>query len=559
MSTSEETKITSEEAKTTGEETETASVVQESGEFNLGTLCFFILNLAIIIPRLVKSFSFLGLVGTIIILLAMFYVVVIRQKSEAAACRDLPVLLFFDVLVYLVTDYKSLLHNFMAAEGGILRGSIGTWPIILLLAGLVICVLMRHKTAAVWWKTLGKTLIGAAIVMQNWSDGEIMDPVFYRGGAYFLALVLLFAVAWFVSCVIAGYADPTTSKRNNRLANILLLVLTLLCTVDMAATYEFTDGLEEAFLAFPTSGLAWWKVLIVLLVLLAATLVAHVEEETAPYQFDSLFFGFAASGLVLLKVLAIAYFSFNWIIFLVFLLSAMRCLRNETKQAKTLKMSNPNFRSVQFAALLVATLLIKSNLWINVIILAVYAWVFYVTRGKNKDGKRGLPFWLGLLLFPVVFAMAYIWQLRFDAKESILLLLLAFAVAAGAMIILHWPYPDKPEVPKKLKCLLCLFMLVLCLIAMWQRSTRVHIGAAEESGVAEVGILMPNGENKLKSVSYYWSDATGEMIGTEQKTSVSMSLIAMKIRGEKLTVTITDSNGREITRTQWFPAWQIPR
>ena len=80
-------------------------------------------------------------------------------------------------------------------------------------------------------------------------------------------------------------------------------------------------------------------------------------------------------------------------------------------------------------------------------IVAAYTLVFYETAEKRNSGKYKLCHWLTILSAPAVYAVAYIWHMRFSL-DTVIMLALMYAVFAGVMIILHWPHPDTVEAMK---------------------------------------------------------------------------------------------------------------
>ncbi len=110
---------------------------------------------------------------------------------------------------------------------------------------------------------------------------------------------------------------------------------------------------------------------------------------------------------------------------------------------------------------------------------------------------------------PAVYAVAYIWHMRFSL-DTVIMLALMYAVFAGVMIILHWPHPDKLMVPRGYKVAVCAMMVLLCLIAVGRFGAKVNVEFDDKAAVIEIGARGKN--NSIRSAEYRWSTITGETI-----------------------------------------------
>ena len=518
-------------------------------------LIFFVLNLALTIPYVVKHYSQWSLAGAVTIMLIAFYVIIMKPNADTPASKDLPLLLFFDACVYLVMSYRALIDNFQILYLELVIDNMAEECRLLIFAGLALNLFTPKKPTFLWIKGIGKTTVGAALIIDIWSNGHIFEPSFYLNGDSFLSFYLICSVIWYISCIIAVHVEPASLKRNNRLSNILLLVFFVLCTAENLIIQEFVIGIKDVMFSIPNVNFAWWKVILSAGVLVGCAVAAY-DYANDTMGVDSLVLCFLASAILLLKNLMCNYFTFSWVVFLIFLISSISCLRNEKRQNKTLRMDSPVYLTVQFVVLFGAIHMIKAGLWINVIVLSVYTLIFYTTTGKEKNKTHAVRFWITILSAPTVYAIAYIWQMRF-ARETVVIILLAFAVSVGVMIILNWPHPDKQKVPKGFKMLICLFMVMLCWISMGRYGAKVNVEFEDSTKTAVVEIEAKGKKNGIKTVKYYWSDISGEMIGSEKTMATKGAEIPIK--GEKLTIVITDINGVITTKNEWYPDWLLSK
>lgn len=516
-------------------------------------ILFFLLNLALVVPFVVQNYSHWGLGGAALVMLIAFFAIVIRTGEDIPATRDIPRLLFFDVLAYLAVSYQGLIDNFLVGDLDYMISDMEGGSLTLFIAGLALGIFVPKKPSSVWLKGIGKTAIGAAIIMMFWSDGNLLDPKFHSGGDTFLAFYLLWAVVWNFFCVVAGRIDYGSIKRNGRLTNILLLILAAACFLEYNLIQGYIYGLKDMMLSIPTDWFVWWKVVLAVAVLLGCA-VASYDYEKQTSGTDAVMLAILASAIILLKALLCNYFSFNWVIFAIFMVCSVRCLRNERNGMYTMRMSTPIYMGVQLLVLLGAVWMIKAGLWISVIIIAVYVYLFYSGIGKECTHKQELRWWITILSVPAVLAISYIWQMRFS-METVVLIGVFFVVMTAVMIILSWEHPDELTVPREYKILLCIFMAVLCLVAASRFGSTVDVEFNAADGSVHVEAEARGKENQVTSIVYSWSDITGEK--TVEESVMSIYGTNIPIKGEKLTVVVTDANGVTTTKTAWYPHWLI--
>lgn len=516
-------------------------------------LIFFVLNLALVIPFIVENYTHWGLGAAFLIMLWAFFRCVVKSVDLAPAAVNIPRLLFFDLLVYLAVSYEKLAAHFFGQNFLDLLDNMSGNGIYLLLVGIVInIVISKKKVKHQWLRNLIKVIIGAAFVLMIWSEGNLLHPVFHEGGEIIFIFYLMFSVMWFTFCSISYHLNIDAVKRNGRLSNLLLILLVLFCSTEFELAMEFAMDFRSFLLDMPYDGLAWWKVLLGAVILVGCAVVTY-DRENGTMGADSLVLCFIASAMLLLRVLMDNYFLHSWIIFIVFLFSCLRCLKNERNGKKTLRLNSLAYTAVQIAVLIGAVLLLKASLWIDLVIIALYTLIFYNFAAKGTAAKQPRCFWLVLLSAPAVYAIAHIWQTRFHT-ETLVLILMAYAVFAGAMLLLHASHPEDLKVPKAYKAILCAFLALLCWFAMSSHGVRVDIQPDllwEEAYVE----ITPNGkDNAVTGAQYQWKTRTGETLSMGELPEAGTPI---PIEGEVLTVTVTDAYGARTTKTQWYPDWLI--
>lgn len=515
---------------------------------------FFVLNLVCILPYIVKHYSHLGAGIAACILLLMFFLTVLRSDADIPAGRNLPLLGFLDVCILLGLSFQELKIRFdldgLSRAFGQTEGKQCIW---LLLAGLVLCVLPVGASLAVWLKGLGRTAIGASILLLLWSNGQLPEPLFADGAKAFLVFYLLCALAWYAMCVASYTVDQGVLRRNNWLSWLLLAVFCVLCLAETALVQEAMVPIRNWLLAMPGASLAWWKAVLAMAVLTGCAIAAY-DYDYGHMGPDSLVLSALGGGILLLRVLLSSYFAFSWMVLLVFLAGAFRCLQNEMKQIKTLRLSSPVYLIAQTVVLLLAVCLLRRGLWVLTVLFIVYGMVFYATFGKMKTPSRQLCRWLVTLSCPAVLALGYIWQMRF-IPESCLLLAAIYGVFAFVIILLLWPHPSGQASPDGYKLVVCIAMVLLCLVTATRYGARARIAFRPEEGTVHVELEARGRDNEIASAMYHWSGIIGEPLSEEVPLSAGETEIP--IQGEKLTIVVTDTHGSRTTITDWYPSWML--
>lgn len=517
-------------------------------------LIFFALNLLLVIPWALKRYSPWGWAGAAVILLLMFLFTVHIPDADYAASRSLPFIGFFDVCIWAVLSWQRLVEQFSLDNAAAIFERLEVNPcFILMLAMLVLGIFLQNGPRGLWAGGLGRAAAGAFFILLLCSDCMLPRPSFYSGTQGFFVLYLLCSVGWLFLCAAAYYTDPQTQPVSNCLTWLLLAALLILCVTETSLIQPLASAVWEWLLDVPSAGLAWWKVLLAAVVLTGASVAAY-DYDGRKMGPDSLVLGILAGGVLLLRILISRYFAFHWVLFLTFLTGSLRCLYNECRQAKTLRFTSSVYLTVQLAVLVLAAQMLKTGLWLLVILLCVYGLVFYATVGKTAAPGYRLFHWLTVLSCPAVLAVGYIWQ-RCFVKESCIFVLVMYAVFAFAILILSWRHPDQRICPDVYKWILCGFMTVLCLIAATRHGTRVQVTFHKEDCTAVIALEAQGKGNTVASASIRWGRLIGEGSGEERVLSAAETTVP--IEDEKLTIVVTDAYGSTTTVTDWYPRWLL--
>lgn len=516
-------------------------------------IIFFVLNLFLMVPYIIKHYSLWGAAGTGVILLLAFLWTVLG--TDGCAVRNVPLLLFCDVCVVLILSYQMLYECFATNHIPAIFESLAKKPlcILLMLTGAVLGFVPFKNALVIWGKGLGKTLLGAGLFVLIWGGGiSWRGPLFQNKSVHAsFCLYLLCALLWWAFCAASYYAVPDSFRRNNWLSWLLLAVFFTLCLTETSLVQTFITTRWEWLLTVPNAVLPWWKAVLTVSVLAGCAIAAYDYDRDCMGA-DSLLLGTLAGGVLLLRVLLSRYFAFSWGIALAFLAGSLRCAYNEGKHMRTIRLTSTKYMIGQTAVLLLATEFFKRGLWILVCILCVYGLIFYATAGKPAAKKRQIVYWLIALSCPATLAVGYIWRMRF-LLESCVMVAVSYVVLALVLVVLHWPHPDKRGSSNIYKWIVCGFMTLLCVLSVFRYGTKVRI--TFDANKALVVLEARGDENRVQSAVYQWSSAVGEHIGRDGRLSAGETRIP--IEGEKVTIVVTDAFGATTTVTDWYPHWLL--
>lgn len=514
-------------------------------------LIFFALNLLLVVPRALRLYSPVGLAGTAVILLVMFLLTVYKSDAGRPASRNLPLMGVLDVCIFAVQSYQQLRFMFNPDNIERLLSNLNPSIYLLLMVPTIAVGIVFRKI--LWLGGVGRAAAGAVFILAVFSDGEIPIPHFYGDIKYFFVLYLLCAVGWLILCAIAYYTDPKTLTASMWLSWALLAALFVLCTAATGMVPALAAATRGYIMELSRVGLAWWKVLLAA-VALAGGCVAAYDYDNRKMGSDSVVLGAMASGFLLMRILISFYVIFNWILFPVFLAGSLRCLYDEARKAKTLRLIAPVYLPVQLAVLVLADYLMKTGLWMLAILICVYTVVFYATAGKHTTPGYRRFHWLVVLSCPAVLAAGYIWH-RCFTLWSLVLIGMMYVVFAFAIVLLEWPHPGNQDSPDTYKWIVCGFMALLCLITLTRYGAKVRVTFIEEDNSAVITVDARGKDNAVTYAEISWSGLTGESSGRERPLLAGETILP--IEDEKLTIVVTDAYGVTTTVTDWYPKWRL--
>lgn len=504
-------------------------------------LIYFALDLALILPRVVRQFTPLGAGLSALILAAAFFVTVVRSHPSAPAAAGLPVLLFCDVLVLLVLSYPSLVYD-LSRFTQMWSGIWLVFPLWLPLAGAALSLAPIPEPFTLWAKGLGWAGLGGYCARLAWANSAAE-----AGGGAAVLLYLLCLGVWYAACA-AAHLTGDTLRRDRWLSRVLLAVFAVL---SLAASPLLLDRFAAACRwcrSIPEGGFSWWQVIAATAALAGCAIAACDFPGRRPGA-DCLVLGGLAGLLLLLRTLVSCYSPVGLAAPVVYLAGLLRCVRNEGAGRRTLSLSSLTYLAAQTGALILALWLLSRGLWPVAAALAVYALVFHALGDKTARPHPLLLDWLLRLSLPAVLAMGYLWRLGFH-PGSLLFLAAACGVLALVMVVLQWSNPAGRTGPAGLNWSLCGLMALLSLSVCLRFGADVRLVHIPNDPTVQVEVAARGRDNEVRSAVYCWYDWTGNPLGREQ--SLGSGVTEMGVAGDRLEITVEDSRGVRTRATGWY-------
>ena len=518
--------------------------------WDINCLVFFILNLIWIAPTLLSHMSdslVWEIVASVVLLIASFFFTVVKAKKNQAAYCNVPTLMFFNALALMSLESQTLIDSFNEETLAQTLESIGQTGVIPFAVGLVLALFASKSVGRLWLQAIGKTMVGGALVIAF--VGSPMDPINGLTIPFYL-FYLVFSVLWFVMCAAVCYADRTCYLRVKRISSAMLLLFYLLAFVSPGTIWRFASTLKDWFLSMPMETFSWGKVLLAVVLLAVGAFLANSDKSIYSIGKDSAVLLILAEAILLIKLLMTYYFIVSWVVFVLFILSSLMCIKNECNGKLSFgKISTPLYLCVQTVFFLATVFLVKEWLWICYIVLVLYLLFIYRADASDQDSAG---FWIGLMAGPTLFAAGYIWE-RCMHTETMVLLGIVFVVHAVAAAFIYVRRPDGKTGPKRFKLLLVASLVIGCIMIAASFGAKVDV--AFESDRSVVHIVAESDDFEIDSAVFFWRDSRGNELGKSNVLPTGGTATAIK--GEMLTVVITDARGIVTRKTVWYPHWLL--
>ncbi len=526
----------------------------EKIKFPIGTslrvnkLIYFCLNLVLILPLIIDNFSPIGAgISATIIVIALLGVV-IRNDIYVSAGAYLTSYMFFDLCIYLGLNFESLKNSFSIDDLEDVSETFGTSGCLhLALFGIVVAFVGMIARRLTWLTGVGGGAIGVSIILSVWSNCDFKNFLMLKGGGVVLVTFLVAVLCWTVSLELAVRIAPHKKAVNVWMGILVLAILIVLWTTETSFVNSIVESLDGNMSG---SFVTWWKVILACIVLLVCS-VAMFDAEHKEYQMgdDSFVTAAIAVWIFALKVLTEVDFIYGFALFVALVASTMKCLSNEIDNQSTCRLKTHYYLIAELIAFLISLWMLNAGYWINVVVTLVFAIMFYAQYERMKMPEHKNLLWISLISLFICEAVAWQMKMHFSVY-GIIILACVFLVAVATVLVVNRSHPDEIIPDKHYKIAICFCVALLCVISM-QTTVKVNAEVAESNNSIQLNIEAKEDDITIENIEYKWQDILGRQI--DESVSTKDMHQKLDVKGNILTVKVTDSDGYVATYYYWFP------
>lgn len=510
---------------------------------------YFGINTLAMLAFLFSNFSLINL-GVFAVTAALaLYFSVLRNKEREPACAFLPVLLFFDVLLYFGLHAHSLWECFSTDQFHVPPDLV----IIVAIGGAALA-LIGVAPSRRWIGWLGSLLFGAALISAVWAEGDLARLAFQQTPEIktLLLLYVLLTALWFFCVKISdraatddGYSQ--VARRNSWLTVILLSLFAGANLLERDWIISLLPRWEEAVHDLPADMLVWWKVLIAALILAvcAAALCEFKDKSIGTDAYVMLSF----MGAIFLSTLLYAcFFPLKWVVLLVYAQLAVTPIRAFAKGLAQFRLRYEKYFAAVLLLSTLGTVFLQYNLWLNLLVTAVVTVAIYHLSKPELRKQYGRLFWCAAVLSISAECAGLLLALRWHTANLIMLTLVT-VMALVTMLILNMPHPAGKRPRGILGGAVCVFFALICAVLMARHGVKIDLCRSELTAQIEVKAAPRGGDNEIVSLRCGWSDLGQEapVISTDLHSTEE----TLAIEGDRLTIEAVDRYGVRTTRTVW--------
>ena|GEM_PF-6654823 len=531
-----------------------------SGGYNKETkIGVFIANILLILPYVINNHTNISLIAAAAILLLLF-VILYKSDINVPAVVYIPIVVLADISIYIGLHFEVLKKAFNPKYYQYLYKGLKGSDIVLWLyvVGILLFVfgLFSSKNRNAWFTGAGCTIVLEAAVMKLRSNADIKALSFDGYGASLFTWIFILGMVWVVFSQYTALTMPK-HKEYYRLAEIIIVsaVLTLITAETKYFDNVWSDW-ASALLELPHTLFAWWKVLLVTVVMIIGSYI-KVDDSGYRFRVDSYALIISAELIFSIKLMMCNYFPYCWILLIGLIIGTFKCMLNDYSNHKTtLHLDSASYMVVQYIVFVLILFMLKNGLWINLIISIVWGMAFYNEIFVKKKSPRNRSNWFMFLLCIVSEVIAWMWQFRFSIPAMFMLALVSGGVFFTLWII-NTKHPAFVPAPNSIRWILCVGMIVLCLLIMNKYGTKIKFKADKVPTSQTVTVILDarGKKNTIGEAYYFWRDKYGRK--TSKPVNVKGDSSDIHIKDEILTVVTTDSHGVRTTNYYWYPHWLL--
>ena len=527
-----------------------------SGKTNkINKYILFGVNTLFLVLYLIRHYSLIGMISFAVLSLILFFVMC-RSDDRLPAAAYIPFIILFDALIYIGINFEALRTAFRFSDFWDVIKSFNWVVLVICIIGIfeIIVGLGSKRPSS---SAIGGGLFLNAFVLRLWSNCDIKAFKFLGEGGFVFGISLTAALIWIVICVFIENAAPDKNK-GTTVIGILLTILAVLfvCTVQPYIRRMLPEW-QVSFYRFPKGAFAYWRVIAVFILGIAGAVVLS-GFEAVEYKYltaDTYAVIILSEGLFFFRILMNIYFTHNWILLIFLVFSVLHHMKKDyigEFNAKY-KINHLVFLVLEFLAFILAAVLIRNGLWLNLIISIVFGIYFVNEITRNTVGKHAVGFWNMILFCIFAETAAYLWRRHFSLS-GLLLLAAAFAGSIIAMQILNGKNPVDAGPDKRLRSAVCLAFGLVAILSLVRFGIGVKTSYFPDKEQVSVE-FSTKGDNILTEAYAYRRDNLGRK--DEKTTLRTKGQNKLDLSKGTITVAATNKKGIEKSVVIWYPYWQI--
>lgn len=520
-------------------------------------IIYYIINLIPMLILMIRFFSVRGFITTLILSGILLFVMIFKVDFERKSASYLSLIFFMDICI-VIGIFSETLQNHIQIENLVsFWKGITIQTIICLCIGFVMGLISLQKEKTYWLSWVGAELVGIAVILQLFGNGDLLSPVLKDGGKEILTLFIAGAGIWFFLSQISVLFDWGKRAFNMRMGFVLLLAVLFLFITEQAYINQLLPNIISFYQNLSISIFAWWKVLLSVGIMVVAGIVLlqkPLDKDDFSDEESGIVCFLLATGILTMKLLLTNHFAFNWIFFCIFALISFILTGHGIDE--TLSDEEMVYLGVQPFLIIGAVKLLEWGLWINIVVTVAFALLFYRFYKNRKilSNKQRAYLFIYILIAIAAETIAGVWTLRFQA-DKMMMVGAMLAMSVCAIVVLNWPHPDHRRVLDRYKIGVCVMFGILCFLSINKYGSKITTDIDEEQRTISIAVDAKGKENKMESVTCIWTNQFGQQVGDE--ISFREGDRTLDITAETLTITAVDQNGVNTVHKERFPYWMI--
>lgn len=490
--------------------------------------------------------------GAFAALILLTYFRVFKGSEDTPAVSELPTLILLDT-VFMIVPYVKELEQFWQADNIHYYFHNASSPLFVgtSTASLFLWIFSRAKGQFRWMTGVAAAIYGTGMVLLGWSNMKFPGTDFSSYGGVILFVFIIACVLWIILDYFIVKTVPSRASGTGTIGLLLFVFFNVMLVYEQTYVSSLLPDLSRYIRGDLPSLFAWWKVILVSIVLLAGIIWLYIDEGVTS---DSLSIDTYALIVILelvlgTKLLMANYSPYGLVVLLLLIAGTMLCMKNDYREKDTFRLHHTDYLIVQAIAAVFAMIMVKNGLWFNILLTLLFGITIYRMVGYSDFTKNNI-FWYVLMIGIAGETVAWLAHYK-NSNDSLIMIAMIFAVAFAAMLIINLKQPGGRRSSDTLRKIICGCLAVLCLASMLKNGTKIKTKISDDNNYVIAEVNPVGKKNSVKEAYYTWSNLSGEVTWDETKLSSGENQIM--VMDEVLTIVAKDSKGVVTTKKIWYP------